>query len=189
MSPLSQVQMSPFSVAGDFELAEGVTTLSKRELDRVGVIEAVTAKRMRQAEAAIELGVSVRQVKRLVQIDGSPHDWFEGLAAACTLLVFIDDATGQLLALRFVPTETTRAYMELLHDYLTDRGRPVSLYSDRHSIFRVNDLTHSTTFRPLQMRKPSKYCPGSVDHYRPATPCSIDLKNLETTSSLIASNG
>ena len=30
----------------------------------------------------------------LVQIDGSDHAWFEGRAPACTLLVFIDDATG-----------------------------------------------------------------------------------------------
>jgi len=27
------------------------------------------------------------------------------------LIVFIDDATGELLALRFVPSETTQAYM------------------------------------------------------------------------------
>jgi hypothetical protein len=32
----------------------------------------------------------------LVQIDGSPHDWFEGRDAPCVLLVFIDDATGKL---------------------------------------------------------------------------------------------
>ncbi|WP_158651641.1 helix-turn-helix domain-containing protein, partial [Acinetobacter indicus] len=30
----------------------------------------------------------------LIQIDGSHHDWFEGRAAKCCLLVFIDDATG-----------------------------------------------------------------------------------------------
>ena len=30
----------------------------------------------------------------LIQIDGSPHDWFEGRSEPCTLLVFIDDATG-----------------------------------------------------------------------------------------------
>ena len=34
----------------------------------------------------------------LVQIDGSPHDWFEGRGAKCTLIVFIDDATSELLA-------------------------------------------------------------------------------------------
>src|ERR1051325_4592120 len=43
----------------------------------------------------------------LVQIDGSPHDWFEGRASRCTLLVFIDDATGRLMHLQFAHTETT----------------------------------------------------------------------------------
>lgn len=74
----------------------------------------------------------------LVQIDGSPHDWFEGRSEPCTLLVFIDDATGKLLYLRFVPAETTAAYMEALESYLHTHGRPVSFYSDRHSIFRIN---------------------------------------------------
>ncbi len=74
----------------------------------------------------------------LVQIDGSPHDWFEGRADRCTLLVFIDDATGQLLQLRFAPTETTLGYMHTLHDHIVAHGLPVALYSDKHSIFRIN---------------------------------------------------
>jgi transposase len=74
----------------------------------------------------------------LVQIDGSPHDWFEGRADRCTLLVFIDDATGKLLQLRFEPTETTLGYMHALHDHIVAHGLPVALYSDKHSIFRIN---------------------------------------------------
>lgn len=74
----------------------------------------------------------------LVQIDGSPHDWFEDRGPRCTLIVFIDDATGRLMALRFVPAETTQAYLETLGQYLGKHGRPVALYSDKHSIFRVN---------------------------------------------------
>jgi len=74
----------------------------------------------------------------MVQIDGSPHDWFEGRGPNCTLIVFIDDATSELLSLRFSPTETTQAYMETLRDYLNEHGRPAALYSDKHSIFRVN---------------------------------------------------
>ncbi|XXY98346.1 ISNCY family transposase [Acidithiobacillus sulfuriphilus] len=74
----------------------------------------------------------------LVQIDGSPHDWLEDRGPRCTLIVFIDDATGALMALRLVPAETTQAYMETLRAYLQQHGRPVALYSDRHSIFRVN---------------------------------------------------
>ena len=77
-------------------------------------------------------------VGELLQIDGSPHDWFEGRAPVCTLLVFIDDATSRLMALRFVPAETTQAYMDTLQMYLAQYGRPVAIYSDQHSIFRVN---------------------------------------------------
>lgn len=78
----------------------------------------------------------------MIQIDGSPHDWFEGRAAKCTLIVFIDDATGELMALHFAPAETTQAYMTVLQDYLACHGRPVSLYSDRHGVFRVNAPDH-----------------------------------------------
>ena len=39
----------------------------------------------------------------LVQIDGTPHDWFEGRSAKCSLIVFIDDATSRLLDLQFYP--------------------------------------------------------------------------------------
>ena len=211
--------------------------MSAREVDRLGVVRKVVAKRLLQREAAVQLGLSVRQVKRLVrryrddgpgglvsrrrgrrpnnvigadvrrevmdwvrrlysdfgptlagekltevhgyrlsaetlrqwmmaeglweaksrrkarihqrrprracfgelvQLDGSPHAWFEDRGERCTLIVFIDDATGRLMYLRFVPAETTQAYMEALGAYLGRYGRPVALYSDRHSIFRVN---------------------------------------------------
>jgi len=62
----------------------------------------------------------------LIQIDGSPHDWFEGRGDRCTLLVFIDDATGQLTQLRFAPTETTLGYMHVLHDHILAHGVPVT---------------------------------------------------------------
>jgi hypothetical protein len=41
------------------------------------------------------------RVGEMVQIDGSHHDWFEGRAPKCCLLVFIDDATSNLMHLRF----------------------------------------------------------------------------------------
>ena len=74
----------------------------------------------------------------LVQIDGSEHGWFEDRGPRCTLIVFIDDATGRLVALRFVGSESAFAYFETLKGYLTDFGRPVAFYSDKHSIFRVS---------------------------------------------------
>lgn len=37
----------------------------------------------------------------LFQLDGSHHDWFEGRTPKCGLLVFVDDASGRLIHLRF----------------------------------------------------------------------------------------
>lgn len=74
----------------------------------------------------------------LVQIDGSEHAWFEVRGPKCTLLVFIDDATGQLGELWFAPQETFFAYCEASRHYLERYGKPVAFYSDKHGIFRVN---------------------------------------------------
>jgi transposase len=74
----------------------------------------------------------------LEQMDGTDHDWFEGRSERCTLLVMIDDATGQLGALSFVPEESFFGYCGLLKQYLAARGRPAGLYTDKHGIFRVN---------------------------------------------------
>jgi len=77
----------------------------------------------------------------LVQIDGSPHDWFEGRAESCVLLVFIDDATGKLLELQFVDSESFFSYSQAAENYFRRYGKPVAFYSDKHGIFRVNQAS------------------------------------------------
>jgi len=94
--------------------------------------------KMRKKSKAFQMRERRPRFGELIQIDGSPHRWLEERGPTCTLIVFIDDATGKLLYLRLVPAETTQAYMEALRTYLARFGRPVSLYSDRHGIFRVN---------------------------------------------------
>lgn len=74
----------------------------------------------------------------LIQIDGSPHDWFEGRGEKCTLLLFIDDATSKIQLMRFAPAETTFAYFTAMRIYIDKYGLPRALYSDKHSVFRVN---------------------------------------------------
>lgn len=74
----------------------------------------------------------------LVQIDGSEHRWFEERGPECTLLVYIDDATGRLMELRFVPSETTFDYFISTRRYIETHGKPVAFYSDKHAIFRIN---------------------------------------------------
>lgn len=74
----------------------------------------------------------------LVQIDGSPHAWFGDRGPRCSLLVAIDDATGNIGAALFSKAETTNAYFELFTQYFDNHGLPEAFYSDRHSIFRIN---------------------------------------------------
>lgn len=80
----------------------------------------------------------------LVQMDGSPFAWFEDRGPACSLLVYIDDATGQLLELFFAPSETTFSYFAATRRYLARHGRPVAFYSDKHSIFRLTNSAATT---------------------------------------------
>lgn len=74
----------------------------------------------------------------LVQIDGSPHDWFEGRGPKCCLLVAIDDATSRLCSLHFEPSETTAGYFRLIRKHIVHHGIPLATYSDQHGIFRIN---------------------------------------------------
>ncbi|KXG13898.1 Integrase core domain protein [Pseudomonas aeruginosa] len=74
----------------------------------------------------------------LIQIDGSDHRWFEDRGPACTLLVFIDDATSQLMHLHFTEAESTFSYFTATRAYLERHGKPLAFYSDKASVFRSN---------------------------------------------------
>jgi hypothetical protein len=74
----------------------------------------------------------------LVQMDASIHDWLEGRGEEVVLVSMIDDATSRTLA-RFYPTATTEAHLDLLGRWLRRFGRPLELYTDRHSIFEPQD--------------------------------------------------
>lgn len=84
----------------------------------------------------------------LVQLDGSPHDWFEGRADKCNLNVSADDATNTFTVM-FSKTETTQDYFRLVEQYFNQYGLPIALYVDKHTAFRVNTPTN------LDLKKPS----------------------------------
>jgi hypothetical protein len=78
-------------------------TMNDRELQRLTIIQDVLHQNLSRRDALKLLGLSYRQLQRL---DGSHHDWFEGRSDKCCLLVFIDDATGRLMNLRFSESES-----------------------------------------------------------------------------------
>ena len=73
----------------------------------------------------------------LVQMDTSEHDWFEGRGEKAVLINLIDDATSRVL-MRFFPRDTAAANRRLLRDYIRRYGRPVAVYADKASHFKVN---------------------------------------------------
>lgn len=128
--------------------------------EKLSTLHGVTFSRERLRQAMVKAGlwivnerqiVPIHQLRErreclgeLVQADGSPHDWFEGRSEKCTLLVFIDDATGKLLHLEFVKSESTQAYFAAVRHYLEKHGRPVTFYTDKHGVFRVNTTKGKT---------------------------------------------
>lgn len=74
----------------------------------------------------------------LVQMDASIHDWLEGRGEEVVLISMIDDATSRTLA-RFYAAGTTQTHLDLLGRWLRRYGRPLAVYTDRHSIFEPQD--------------------------------------------------
>jgi hypothetical protein len=118
-------------------LAEKHALTVSRETLRGWMLEAGLWRSRQQRRQLHQPRLRREALGELVQIDGSEHRWFEDRADPCSLLVFIDDATGRLMQLRFVPSESAFAYFEALQGYLKDHGCPVAFYSDKHSVFRV----------------------------------------------------
>ena len=71
--------------------------------------------------------------------DGSPHRWFGPESVPCCLMAAIDDATGKVLALRFVPHESAWSYLKLLEQVVGRWGVPGCVYQDRHTIHQRAD--------------------------------------------------
>ncbi len=109
-----------------------------RETTRKIMIECgVWRPRKERRPAVHQLRQRRSRAGELLQIDGSPHAWFENRGESCSLLVLIDDATGQTYG-KFCEAETTAGYMQTMTEYINQYGAPLAVYSDKHGIFRVN---------------------------------------------------
>ena len=78
---------------------EKLTEVHKLKLSRESVRQLMIAEGLWKPKRAKKPSVHQMRERRacfgeLVQIDGSDHAWFEERGPKCTLLVYIDDATG-----------------------------------------------------------------------------------------------
>ncbi|BDB30168.1 ISNCY family transposase (plasmid) [Cupriavidus sp. P-10] len=113
-------------------------TLSKETIRRLMTVAGLWVPRKQRPPKVYQPRNRRACYGELIQIDGSDHRWFEERAPACTLLVYVDDATSQIMELRFTHSESTFTYFAATRAYLERHGKPVAFYSDKASVFRVN---------------------------------------------------
>lgn len=72
----------------------------------------------------------------MLQLDGSQHRWFGRHEPPACLMNMVDDATGTTLSL-MTENESMEGAMRLLWHWIERYGVPVTLYTDRHTIYRA----------------------------------------------------
>lgn len=80
----------------------------------------------------------------MIQFDGSYHHWFEdrlldplGYPVEVCLLAGIDDAAGQI-SLKFDMNESVLAVFSFWKEYIKEFGKPLSIYLDKYSTYKIN---------------------------------------------------
>lgn len=109
---------------GGVAVEKGLLTMSIRERDRLRVMQALAAGQMRQAQAAEELGVSVRQIKRLLR-------GFRNHGPAALV-----DARRGRPSNRRLPASTRARAIELVGEHYRDFGPTLAqeYLAERHGV-------------------------------------------------------
>lgn len=113
--------------------------VSRETLRKAMILESVWKAKKRKSVRIFQRRERRSKEGELIQADGSPHAWFEKRGLHCTLLVFIDDATGKIKQGYFAKTETTNAYFAAARKYILSHGKPLALYVDKNSIFATSN--------------------------------------------------
>lgn len=119
--------------------------VSKETVRQIMIQEGLHKPKKRKIERIRQMRERRQHRGELVQIDGSYHAWLEDRAGKACLILFVDDATSEILAAEFVEHESFFAYARVCRDYFRQHGLPEAFYSDRHGIFRVNNPNTTTT--------------------------------------------
>ena len=72
------------------------------------------------------------------QFDGSYEHWLHGVKEEQCLLASIDDATGKITGAKFEKSEGIVPVFSFWKRYIEERGKPVSIYLDKFSTYKVN---------------------------------------------------
>jgi hypothetical protein len=87
----------------------------------------------------------------------------QGRGPWLTLIGGIDDATGTVPYGCFREQEDSYGYMLLLQGVIQGKGIPLTLYSDRHSVFTVSRTQHETIQEQLEGQTPRTQVGRALD--------------------------
>jgi len=132
---------------------EGIR-LSRSTVRRILLTQGIRSPQKRRAPKHRSRRERYPQEGQLLQTDGSPHDWLEGRGPELCLIGAIDDATNEVPYAYFQEQEDTKGYMLMLKHITLERGIPLALYHDRHSIFEVPADKEASLEEQLAGRKP-----------------------------------
>lgn len=137
----------PTLMTEKLEIKKGIR-LSKETVRRLMIESSVWEAKTKKKEEPHYSRPRRKHRGELVQIDGSNHAWLEDRGPKAALLVFVDDATSEILAAEFVPEESFFSYGELCKRYFNEHGLPKAFYSDRFSVFR-NNRKDNLSYEPV----------------------------------------
>lgn len=128
-------------------------TVSNETVRQIMIEAGLHQPKIRKKDRIHPLRERRKQRGELVQIDGSYHAWLEDRADKACLLLFVDDATSEILAGEFVERESFDSYTALCKRYFEQYGLPEAFYADRFSVFRVNHTNVTTTDAQTQFER------------------------------------
>jgi len=126
---------------------EGIT-ISQSSVSRILKAKGIKSPRKHRPPKPHRTRERKPQEGLLLQMDASPYEWLPGIK--CSLHGAIDDARGNITGLYFCENECLNGYFEVKRQTILEYGLPISIYVDRHTIFKAPSNAKLTIYDELE---------------------------------------
>jgi len=126
---------------------EGIT-ISQSSVSRILKAKGIKSPRKHRPSKPHRTRERKPQEGLLLQMDASPYEWIPGIK--CSLHGAIDDARGNITGLYFCENECLNGYFEVKRQTILEYGIAVSIYVDRHTIFKAPSNAKLTIYDELE---------------------------------------
>jgi len=129
------------------EEREGIT-ISQSSVSRILKAKGIKSPRKHKPPKPHRIRERKPQEGLLLQMDASPYEWIPGIKGS--LHGAIDDARGNITGLYFCENECLNGYFEVKRQTILEYGLAVSVYVDRHTIFKAPSNAKLTIYDELE---------------------------------------